>query len=123
MASIISVVVHPSRIFRGGLIRILRETPFDPACTASSIEDVPSTISGAGEQVLVLIGVGEGGNLAEVLSATKAGFPDADVVVVGDATKRDYVTTALEFASTLLTRTPPRLPWSRSLSSWRWANP
>ena len=65
MPSIVSVVVHPSRIFREGLTSILAKSPFEPACSASSIEEVPSTISGAGEQVLVLIGVRDSSNLAE----------------------------------------------------------
>jgi two-component system nitrate/nitrite response regulator NarL len=60
---------------------------------------VPSTISGAGEQVLVLIGVREGNDLAEALSVTKANFPDAHVVVVGDASNLGNVTTALEFGA------------------------
>ena len=79
MTSIVSVVVHPSRIFREGLTSILAKSPFEPACSASSTKDVPSTISGAGEQVLVLIGVREASNLAEALRATKATFPDAHV--------------------------------------------
>ncbi len=67
---------------------------------ASSTEDVPSTISRAGEQVLVLIGVPKGDNIAETLIATKASFPGAHVVVVGDATNRGNVTTALELGAT-----------------------
>ena len=94
------VIVHPSRIFREGLRSILAKSPFEPACTASSTEDVPSTISDAGEQVLVLIGVREGNNLAEALSATKANFPDAHVVVVGDASNHGNVMTALELGAT-----------------------
>jgi two-component system nitrate/nitrite response regulator NarL len=61
---------------------------------------VPSTISDAAEQVLVLIGVREGSDLAEALRAMKATFPDAHVVVVGDASKCDNVTTALELGAT-----------------------
>ena len=49
---------------------------------------------------MVLIGVRESSNLAEALSATKASFPDAHVVVVGDASKRGNVTTALELGAT-----------------------
>jgi two-component system, NarL family, nitrate/nitrite response regulator NarL len=102
MASIVSVVIHPSRIFREGLTSILAQSPFAPTCVAASTKDVPSTISTstAGEQVLVLIGVSEASNLAEALSATKASLPNAYVVVVGDATKRDNVTTALELGAT-----------------------
>jgi hypothetical protein len=59
MRSVVSVIVHPSRIFREGLSRILAGSRFEPACTASSTDDVPSTISDAGEQVLVLIDVRE----------------------------------------------------------------
>jgi len=100
MASIVSVVIHPSHIFREGLASILAESPFAPACAAASTKDVPGTISSAGEQVLVLIGVREAGNLAEALTATKASFPNAYVVVVGDATRCDNVTTALELGAT-----------------------
>ena len=100
MTSIVSVVVHPSRIFREGLMSILAKSPFEPACSASSTEDVPRTISGAGKQVLVLIGVRDSSNLAQALSATKASFPDAHVVVVGDSIKRGNVTTALECGAT-----------------------
>jgi two-component system, NarL family, nitrate/nitrite response regulator NarL len=100
MPSVVSVVVHPSPIFREGLASILANSPFEPACSASSTEDVPSRISDSGEQVLVLIGVRETSHLAEALSATKACFPDAYLVVVGDATKRRNVTTALELGAT-----------------------
>ncbi len=99
MRSVVSVIVHPSRIFREGLSRILAKSRFEPACTASSTDDVPSTISDAGEQVLVLIGVREGNDLAEALSLTKTNFPDAYVVVVGDASDLGNVTTALEFGA------------------------
>ena len=99
MSSVVSVIVHPSRIFREGLSRILAKSRFEPACTASSTDDVPSTISDAGEQVLVLIGIHEGKNLVEALSATKANFPDAHVAVVGDASNLGGVTTALEFGA------------------------
>jgi two-component system, NarL family, nitrate/nitrite response regulator NarL len=100
MPSIVSVIVDPSRIFREGLTSILAKTPFEPACTASSTQDVPSTISDAAEQILVLIGVREGSDLAEALRAMKATFPDAHVVVVGDASKCDNVTIALELGAT-----------------------
>jgi two-component system, NarL family, nitrate/nitrite response regulator NarL len=99
MSSIVCVIVHPSRIVREGLTRILSNSPFEPACTASSVDDVPSSIAGAGEQVLVLIGVREE-NVAEDLSAAKASFPDAHVVVVGDANQRDLVTAALAMGAT-----------------------
>ena len=99
MASIVSVVVHPNRIFREGLARILAKSPFKPAFTASSTEDVPSTISGAGEQVIVIIGVREDRNLAEAVRATKASYPDAHVVVIGDAHPGN-VTIALELGAT-----------------------
>src|SRR5262249_28663269 len=85
----VSLVIHPSPIFREGLTKILANSPFPPAHTAASTDDVPSTISDAGEQLLVLIGIPEGGNLAETLSTTKASFPDAHVVIIGDASKRD----------------------------------
>lgn len=100
MASIVSVVIHPSRIFREGLASILAKSAFAPACAAASINDVPAQISSAGEQVLVLIGVREVSNLAEALTATKASFPDAYVVVVGDVTRRDNVKTADELGAT-----------------------
>jgi two-component system, NarL family, nitrate/nitrite response regulator NarL len=57
-------------------------------------------IAGTGEQVLVLIGVREECGLAEDLSAAKARFPDAHVVVVGDADQLDLVTAALELGAT-----------------------
>jgi two-component system, NarL family, nitrate/nitrite response regulator NarL len=100
MASIVSVVIHPSRIFREGLVSILAKSAFAPACTAPSIEDVPSTIAGAGEQVLVIIGVREGNDLLDDIGAAKASIPDAHVVVLGDPGKRDLVMTALAFGAT-----------------------
>jgi two-component system, NarL family, nitrate/nitrite response regulator NarL len=99
MPSLVCVVVHPNRIVREGLASILAKSPFEPACTASSVEGVPGPISGGGEQVLVLIGVREGGDLAEAVGSAKASFPDAHVVVVGDATKCDDVTTALRLGA------------------------
>ena len=100
MASIVCVVVHPSRIVREGLTSILAKSPFAPACTAASIEQVPSTITGGGEQVLVLIGVRETSDLAQGLEAAKANFPDAPVLVIGDAGDRDLVMTALALGAT-----------------------
>ena len=100
MPSVVCVVVHPSRIVREGLTSMLARSPFEPACTAPSTADVPSAIAGAGEQVLVLIGVRMGSDLAEALSAAKAGFPDAHLVVFGDSGKRDLVTAALELGAT-----------------------
>jgi two-component system, NarL family, nitrate/nitrite response regulator NarL len=100
MPSIVCVIVHPSRIVREGLTRILAKSPFEPGCTASEIAEVPSTIADAGEQVLVLIGAREESGLAEDLSAAKASFPDAHVVVVGDANQRDLVTGALGLGAT-----------------------
>jgi two-component system, NarL family, nitrate/nitrite response regulator NarL len=100
MTSLVSVVIHPSRIFREGLNSMLAKSAFAPACTAASTEDVPSTILASGEKVLVLIGACEGGDFAEGLSAVKASFPNAYVVVIGDATKRDNVTRALELGAT-----------------------
>jgi two-component system nitrate/nitrite response regulator NarL len=61
---------------------------------------VPITISGAGDQVLVLIGVREHSNLAQALSTTKEILPDAHIVVVGDASKGGNVRTALELGAT-----------------------
>jgi two-component system nitrate/nitrite response regulator NarL len=63
---------------------------------------VSSKIAGAGEQMLVLIGVREGRDLAEDLSAAKTSFPDAHIVVVGDAGKRDLVIAALTLGATSL---------------------
>lgn len=100
MPSIVCVVVHPSPIFREGLTSMLAKSSFAPACSASSTEDVPSRISGAGEQVLVLIGFRDSSHLADDLSATKASFPDAHLVVVGDSTKRGNVAAALELGAT-----------------------
>src|SRR5262245_35293128 len=95
----VSLVIHPSTIFREGLTNILANSPFPPAHTAASMDDVASTIFDAGEQLLVLTGIPEGGNLAETLSATKASFPDAHIVIIGDASIRDNVTTALELGA------------------------
>jgi two-component system nitrate/nitrite response regulator NarL len=95
MRSVVSVIVHPSRIFREGLKTILSKSPFDPVCSASSIDDVPATIGGRSEQVLVLLGVRNGDNLGEALSAAKARFPDGHVVVVGDSRRRELVMSAI----------------------------
>ena len=95
MPSTVCIVLHPSPIFREGLTSILAKSPFKPVCTASSIKDVLSTVAGAGEQVLVLIGARDDGNLAEALIAAKARFPEAYIVVIGDPGRRDLVTTAL----------------------------
>jgi two-component system, NarL family, nitrate/nitrite response regulator NarL len=100
MPSIVSVVVHPSPILREGLTSILAKSPFKPVCTASSTKEVPSTVAGAGEQVLVLIGVRDDGNPDEDLIAAKARFPGAPIVVVGDSGQRDLVTTALASGAT-----------------------
>jgi len=100
MASVVCVVVHPSRIAREGLKAILAKTPFDPVCTTASAEKVPSTIASTREQVLVLMGVREAGDLAQSMSAAKARFPDAHVVVVGDFCNRDLVVTALAVGAT-----------------------
>ena len=102
MHSIVTVVVHPSRIFREGLASMLAKSPFEPACTPASIDDVPATISGPSEAVLVLMGVRDGENLGEALSAAKARFPDGHVVVVGDSRRRELVTTAIASEATSL---------------------
>ena len=91
----VCVVVHPSRIVREGLASILAKSPFQPACTAAIIEDVPSAIAGAGEQVLVLIGVRAGSDLINDVGAVKDSFPDAHLVVLGDPGKSELVMTAL----------------------------
>ena len=100
MHSIATVVVHPSRVSREGLKIILSKSPFDPVCSASSIDDVPATIGGRIEQVLVLLGVRNADNLGEALSAAKARFPDGHVVVVGDSRRRELVTTAIASETT-----------------------
>ena len=100
MPSIACVVLHPSPIFREGLMSILAKSQFKPVCTASSTKDVPSTVAGVGEQVLVLIGARDGGNLAEALIAAKARFSEAHIVVVGDSGQHDHVTTALALGAT-----------------------
>src|SRR5262245_6143196 len=99
MPSIVCVVVHSSRIVREGFASILAKSPFDPECSASNIADVPSAIADAGEQVLVLIGVRDDGDLVHDIGAAKASFPDAHVVVVGDATRRDLVAASLELGA------------------------
>jgi len=100
MSSSVCVVVNPSRIVREGLTSILAKSPFQPACTASRIEDVPSGIAGAGEQVLVLVGAREGSDLVDDMGAVKASFPDAHIVVLGDPGKRDLVMTVLAAGAT-----------------------
>jgi two-component system, NarL family, nitrate/nitrite response regulator NarL len=100
MVSVVCVVVHRNRLVREGLKAILANSPFDPVCTTSSTEEVPSRIASAGEQVLVLIGVREAANLAQALSAAKASFPDAPVVVIGNSCNRDLVSTALAVGAT-----------------------
>ena len=100
MPSIVSVIVHPSPILREGLTSILAKSPFKPVCTASSTQEVPSAVAGAGEQVLVLIGVRDDGNLDEALIAAKARFPGAHIVALGDSGQRDLVTTALASGAT-----------------------
>src|SRR5262249_48310915 len=51
-------------------------------------------------QVLVLMGACEAANLAQTLSAAKESFPDAPIVVVGDACNRDLVVAALVAGAT-----------------------
>jgi len=46
------------------------------------------------------MGVHEAANLAQALSAAKASFPDAPVVVIGDACDRNLVATALSVGAT-----------------------
>ena len=74
MVSIVCVVVHPSRLAREGLKAILAKSPFAPICTSSSIEEVPSIIAGAGEQVLVLIGIRDAAHLAQAFTGLCAGL-------------------------------------------------
>ena len=100
MPSFVSVIVHASRIFREGLTSILAKSPFEPAWAFARLEEVPDTIFSTGKQVMILLGVHEGSNLAEVLSTTKARFPVSPIVVIGDATKRGNLTTALELGAT-----------------------
>jgi two-component system, NarL family, nitrate/nitrite response regulator NarL len=100
MHSVVTVVVHPSRLSREGLKAILANSRFDPVCVSSSTEEVPSLIASAGEQVLVLMGVREAANLAQAVSAAEASFPDAPIVVIGDPCNRNLVTTALAEGAT-----------------------
>jgi two-component system, NarL family, nitrate/nitrite response regulator NarL len=102
MVSVVCVVVHPSRLAREGLKAILANSRFDPLCTSSSTEEVPSTIASAGDQVLVLMGVSDAAHLAQALSAAKASFPDAPVVVIGNTSHRDRVITALAMGATTI---------------------
>lgn len=100
MHPITCVVVHPSPLVREGFRSILAKSPFEPVCTASSAEDVPSAVAGAGKQLLVLIGVREAGELTEAVSAAKIKFPSGQVVVVGDCAERDLVLNALRSGAT-----------------------
>jgi two-component system, NarL family, nitrate/nitrite response regulator NarL len=103
MVSVVCVVVHPSRLAREGLKATLANSRFDPLCISSSTEEVPSTIASAGEQVVFLMGVREAAHLAQALSAAKASFPDAPVVVIGDSSNQHLVINALaEGATTLI---------------------
>ena len=100
MVSIVCVVVHPSRLAREGLKAILANSRFSPVCITSSTDEVPSTIASGGEQVLILMGVREAAHLARAMSAAKASFPDAPVVVIGDSCDRVLVTTAMDVGAT-----------------------
>jgi two-component system, NarL family, nitrate/nitrite response regulator NarL len=100
MASVVCVVVHPSRLAREGLKGILANSRFSPVCTTSSAEEVPSTIASAGEQVVIIMGVPEAPNLAQALSTTRVSFPDAPVVVIGDTCNHELVITALTMGAT-----------------------
>jgi two-component system, NarL family, nitrate/nitrite response regulator NarL len=100
MAFVVCVVMRPSPIFCEGLTSILAKSSFKPVWSASSAEDVPATICGLSEQVVVLMGVRDGDNLGEALSAAKTRFPDAHVVVVGDSRRRELVTTAIASPTT-----------------------
>src|SRR5262245_44271089 len=100
MSSIVCVAVHPSRIGRTGLRSILAKRSFEPASTGSSREVVPMPIAGAGKQVLILIGVRQASDLAIAVQAAKASFPDAPVVVIGDAGNRDLVMIAFALGAT-----------------------
>jgi two-component system, NarL family, nitrate/nitrite response regulator NarL len=100
MPATVCVVLDPCAIFREGLTSILAKSPFKPVCTASNMKDVPSTIAGAGEQVLVLIGARDDGNLAEALITAKVRFPEAHIVIVGDSGQCALVTTALASGAT-----------------------
>src|SRR5262245_10102849 len=100
MVSVVCIVVHPSRLAREGLKAILANSPFSPVCITSSTDEVPSTIASAGEQVLVLMGVRETANVTKAMSAAKASFPDAPIVVIGDPLNRDLVSTAMAAGAT-----------------------
>ena len=100
MPSIVSVIVHPSPILREGLTSILAKSPFKPVCNASSTKEVPSTVVGAGEQVLVLIGVRRRWQSRRRPNRGKGSVPGAPIVVVGDSGQRDLVTTALASGAT-----------------------
>ena len=67
----------------------------------SSIDKVSSAIASAGEQVLVLMGVREAANMAQAVSAAKARFPDAPIVVIGDSRNGELVMTALAVGATI----------------------
>lgn len=103
MPSIFSVVVHTSRMFREGVKSILTRTPFEPACTVVSPEDVPSHMPGGDDQIMAIVGAPTGCDVALAVSATKERFRDAYVVVIGDATDNRNVVAALKAgASTFL---------------------
>jgi two-component system, NarL family, nitrate/nitrite response regulator NarL len=100
MVSVVCVVIHPSRVARKGFEAILANSPFNPVRTVASIEEVPHSLTSAGEQLLILMGVREAADLAQALSVAKANFPEAPVVVIGDACNRDLVVAALAAGAT-----------------------
>jgi two-component system, NarL family, nitrate/nitrite response regulator NarL len=100
MVSVVCVVIHPSRVARKGFEAILANSPFNPVRTVASIEEVPHSLTSAGEQLLILMGVREAAHLAQALSVAKANFPEAPVVVIGDACDRELVVSALAAGAT-----------------------
>src|SRR5262249_49923356 len=96
MPSIFSVVVDASRMFREGVKSILTSTPFEPACTVASPQEVPSQMPGADAQIMAIIGAPTGCDITLAVSTTKERFPDALVVVIGDATDTRNVVAALK---------------------------
>ena len=100
MVSVVCVVIHPSRLAREGLASILASSPFAPACTAARTEEVPRTIASASEQVVVILGVREAINLAQVVSTARVSFPDAPIVVIGNPCDGELVLTALAAGAT-----------------------
>jgi hypothetical protein len=99
VACVASEASNPSPIFREGLTSMLANSSFTPRALPQALRTCPAEYSAPASRSWSFIGVRDSSHLAEDLSATKASFPDAHVMVVGDSTKRGNVATALELGA------------------------